>query len=262
MKRHYAELWLLLLAAFAVFILGAVTGMPEIAGHTLRSADISSLISVRDTAAQIPVQRDTVPAISELPAADTAPCDTASQTILFIGDSMLEGLGPRLAAYAEENGHGLHTVIWYGSTTERWGSTDRLRSYIEKVEPTFIFICLGANELSIMDIVAEREEYVENIIADIGDIPYLWIGPPNWKADTGINELIGKHTAPGTFFLSAGMDFERGDDGAHPTYESAYSWMDSVARWIPLHSRHPIRLEKPSKTKAKATRIYLHKPKE
>lgn len=259
MKRHYAELWLLLLTAFVVFLLGAVIGMPEIAGHTFRSADITPLLSAKETDAQTSVRRDTVPAVLD----ETAePCDTASHTILFIGDSMLEGLGPRLAAYAEENGHSIHTVIWYGSTTERWGSTDRLRSYIEKVEPTFIFICLGANELSIRNITAERAEYVKNIIADIGDIPYLWIGPPNWKADTGINELISEHTAPGTFFLSAGMEFERGADGAHPTYESAYLWMDSVARWMPLHSRHPIRLDKPSKVKAKATRIYMHKPKE
>ena len=45
-----------------------------------------------------------------------------NQTILFIGDSMVEGLSRRLGDYSAENGHTLYTVIWYSSSTERWGN--------------------------------------------------------------------------------------------------------------------------------------------
>ena len=41
------------------------------------------------------------------------PLDTTSKVILFAGDSMLEELGPRMAAYATANGHTLINVIWY-----------------------------------------------------------------------------------------------------------------------------------------------------
>ena len=40
-------------------------------------------------------------AVSEKNVAAT---DTCKYTLLFVGDSMLEGLSPRLAAYAEETG--------------------------------------------------------------------------------------------------------------------------------------------------------------
>lgn len=70
-----------------------------------------------------------------------------NQTILFIGDSMVEGLSRRLGDYAGENGHKLYSVIWYSSSTERWGTTHTLEHYIAKYKPTYILICLGSNEL-------------------------------------------------------------------------------------------------------------------
>lgn len=256
MKRHTAGLWLLLAAAFIMFAVSSAFEMPEVAGHKIQSSEIASTLFKPIPSPQPPV-RDTLPHIAPKQA---LPCDTASQVILLFGDSMLEGLGQRLAAYADENGHSLYTVIWYSSTSKHWGTSDRLRSYISKLKPTFIFICLGANELSVADISVKRDAHVKNIISDIGDIPYIWIGPPNWKKDTGINELIRSNTAEGSFFLSDGMDFERASDGAHPTYPSAHQWMDSVVRWIPSHANHPIRLATPNATTAKAKRTFIHKP--
>ena len=103
------------------------------------------------------------------PAADSTieevqfpvPVDTAAQTILFIGDSMLEGLGPRLAAYASHNGHTLYNVVWYSSTSEVWGRSDKLQSYIRRLHPTYVIVCLGANELFVPRIAERRREYVE-----------------------------------------------------------------------------------------------------
>ncbi|MDR1738077.1 MAG: hypothetical protein LBR66_04560, partial [Candidatus Symbiothrix sp.] len=79
----------------------------------LRKANISSCFR---PLTEIPA--DT--AVSEEIKADTAICDTARQRILFIGDSMLEGLGKRMKYYAGENGHELQYVIWYSSTTKTW----------------------------------------------------------------------------------------------------------------------------------------------
>ena len=67
------------------------------------------------------------------------------QTILFFGDSMVEGLSRRLGDYAGENGHKLYTVIWYSSSTERWGTTQSLEHFITEYKPTYILIFLGSN---------------------------------------------------------------------------------------------------------------------
>lgn len=264
MKRHYTALWLLFLVAFALFAAASAVDMPEIAGHKLKSSEIvPSLFAVdeaRNTIDSMAADETEFPEVrtSVFPVA----CDTTAKTILFIGDSMLEGLGPRLAAYAEKNGHTLYTVIWYSSTSAVWGNSDKLRHYIDTIHPDYVFVCLGANELFVSDIASKRRGYVRKIIADIDTIPYLWIGPPNWKPDTGINDLVASEAAEGAFFLSNGMHFERSKDGAHPTRSSAAQWMDSVARWMPAHSFHPIRMEFPDKDSGRAKRIFVHQPSE
>ena len=266
MRRHYAELWLLLLAAFAVFAVSSAFDMPEIGGRKLKSSGIAdALFAARSDggaslAAADSLAADTASAAE--PEAGPAPCDSLPKTILFIGDSMLEGLGPRMAAYADHNGHTLYEVMWYSSTSEVWGRSDRLAGYIGRIKPDYIFICLGANELFVKDIAEKRAKYVDRILADIDTIPYLWIGPPNWRDDTGINDLIASRTSRGSFFLSDGMHFERSKDGAHPTRESAAAWLDSVARWMPRHAKHPILMETPSEQSARAKRVFVHQPHE
>lgn len=188
------------------------------------------------------------------------PVDTAAKTILFIGDSMLEGLSPRLAAYANASGHRLYSVIWYSSTSQIWGESHKLTHYIDSLHPDYLFICLGANELFVRDIKEKRRKYVKGIVNEIRDIPFLWIGPPNWRDDTGINELIAENTPRGCYFKSDGMKFDRKKDGAHPTASSAILWMDSIVRWMPDHSAHPIRLVTPEKKTDRPVRVFIHQP--
>ena len=103
---------------------------------------------------------------------------------------MLEGLGPRMAAYAKNNGHKLNNVIWYSSTSQVWGESDTLKHFIKRFKPDYIIVSLGANELFVKDIIKKREKFVTRILSQIGNISYIWIGPPNWKEDTCINELV------------------------------------------------------------------------
>lgn len=261
MKRHYISLWLLLLSAFVIFAVLSAFDMPEVGGYTPRSSGIADALFA-SRPAETTLADSVVADTGALAVTDSfpMPIDTAAQTILLIGDSMLDGISPRLAAYAEHNGHTLYTVIWYSSTSQVWGSSTRLKEYIGRLNPTFIVICLGANELFVRDIEAKREKYVRKIIEDIGNIPFVWIGPPNWRDDTGINGLIARMVPRGSFFLSNGMTFERGRDGAHPTHASAALWVDSVARWMPANAAHPIRLDTPQKSSGRARRTFVHQP--
>lgn len=265
MTRHHFSLWVLLVLAFAIFTVASAIDMPEIAGHTLKSSHIAKTLFASAENLDDGASEDTISALESTQVARPqfpAPLDTAAKTILLIGDSMLEGIGPRMAAYADKNGHTLYSVIWYSSTSKVWGSSDKISSYISHLNPDYIFICLGANELFVNKIKERRRDYVEKIIADFGSIPFVWIGPPNWKPDTGINDLIAESTSEGQFFLSNGMSFERNSDGAHPTHSSAAEWVDSVARWMPLHAIHPIRMETPDQASGRPRRVFVHQPNE
>lgn len=181
------------------------------------------------------------------------PVDTAPQVLLFIGDSMTQNLAVRASAYARQNGHRIHTVNWDSSGTRIWAQSDTLDVFIRRFQPTFIFISLGSNELYIKNLDKYRG-YVHTILSKIGDIPYVWIGPPNWKPDEGINDMLQDETAPGTFFRSEGITLARKRDQIHPTRDAAAIWFDSVARWMPK-SAHPIRLETPSDSITKSTKL-------
>lgn len=170
--------------------------------------------------------------------------DTSAQRILLTGDSMAEGLYLAFRSYASYNNHYLKGRIWYSSLTIQWSKTDSLKRLIELYKPTIVIFTLGANELFRTDIY-EREKDIQDIIAQAGDTPFIWVGPPNWKDDTGINEIIERNMPANTFFLSKDLEFERERDGAHPTRESSRVWADTIANWIMNKSRHKILLEKP-----------------
>lgn len=268
MKRNYLGIWALLATAFVATMLLSAFSPVNIAGYELRDSGLyGALTSPPDTTGNdggfqaVEVQSTGADSVFDTALAQhPAPVDTTSKVLLFIGDSMLEGLSPRMAAYAAENGHTLYSVMWYSSTTEVWGRSGKLKAYINRLKPDFIFISLGANELFVKDIEQRRDKYVKKMLEEIGDIPYLWIGPPNWKPDTGINRLIAKNAAPGSFFLSDGMHFDRASDGAHPTRSSAIVWLDSVMRWMPAHVAHPFRMDVPQARTARPARIFIHQP--
>ncbi len=171
--------------------------------------------------------------------------DSSAQKFLFIGDSMLEFLRIRLNDYCRKNGHTMNTVIWYSSSSLWYGQCDTLKHFIHKHKPTYVLLCLGANELFIKDIKTERAPFVSHIVKQMGDLPFVWIGPPNWKDDTGINDLILSYTGKSRYYPSKNLSYNRTRDGAHPTRESAYKWMDSVAVYLQKDARHRILMEMP-----------------
>ena len=185
--------------------------------------------------------------------------DTCKHTFLFIGDSMLEGLTHRFDDYAGYNGHTLHTVIWYSSTSEKWGTTNTLEHFVDKYNPTFIVVCLCSNELFVRDL-DKRDQYINTIVKKIGDIPFVWISPPNWKEDTGINELIVKNVGKERYFDSTHLVLDRKKDHAHPTAKAAVGWFDLIATWMSsMETAHPVKMDVPDKD-YKAASVVLLQP--
>ncbi len=254
MKRTYFSFFALLLVAFMLFagLSFFKDGIEESFGINTATfaSDLLSTPADEFELAEV-VSTDSVSG-KAIATVERAPLDTTKKNILFIGDSMLERLSPRIAAYAEENGHQMNTVIWYGSSTEVWATSGRAKECIQKYRPDYIIISLGGNELFVNDIIARRTKYVKQIVAEFADIPYVWIGPPNWKKDTGINKMIQSVVPKGNFYLSYTPDqhYERAKDGAHPTPASAAKWADRICKWIVEESNNPIVLNLPQKARA------------
>jgi len=265
MNKPYWGLWTLLLTALVYFVvLSFWQDGISVGGLDIKTASFARDMGLDNFNTPGP-DNDSVDADGRLanghhPKGWRAPMDTTAKNILFIGDSMLEGLAPRLAAYCDKNGHTLVEVIWYSSSTLCWGQTARLTELKNKYHPDYIMVCLGANELYVPDIKKARRPYLKKILAEIGDIPYVWIGPPNWDEDTGINDMLAQEIDEGCFYLSANDQFERSRDGAHPTRASAQLWMDRVIKWMGEKGAHPIRLESPGPGISRASNIVVYQP--
>ena len=199
------------------------------------------------------------PIPSPAPIPEPVGPDTSAHRILFVGDSMVEGLRYRLSQYAVANGHTMQCVIWYSSSSKYWAKSDTLSYFIRKFDPTYIFLCIGANELFVRNL-EEREAAVGEIIREVGDLPFIWIGPPNWKPDTGINDILLNHCGKKRYYPSLRLTYQRAKDGAHPTLSSYNMWADSVSAWMRDSSAHPIRWDIPEKDTPKTHGVTLLSP--
>jgi hypothetical protein len=160
---------------------------------------------------------------------------------------MCEGLFFAFRDYCKYNNHKFKAVPVYSSSTMSFATTDTLNKMINKYQPTYVILALGSNELFIKDIKKNRDQYVKSIIRKIGKRKYIWIGPPNWKKDTGINDMIASNVPRNQFFVSKDLKFQRISDGAHPTRAASRDWADTIATWVMKKSNYPILLNKPPK---------------
>ena len=186
-----------------------------------------------------------------------ASSDTTIQRILFFGDSMAEGLVRRMADYAQENGYDLARVIWYNSTTKLWATSDTLQHYIHKYHPTFFMVCLGGNE-QFLKAPKEREAFIRQIIDRMEGRPFVWIGIPTWKGDTGFNNMVQQCVGDKRYFDSRRLTLKRGSDRVHPTFGAASLWMDSIAVW--MKNRYPIQMQRPSHKATRKFPLHLLQP--
>lgn len=164
--------------------------------------------------------------VSKVPAGSSS-----GEFILLFGDSMVDGLARRLDDYAHFNGHKMMSVLRVSSTTFKWAADEDIVALIQKVKPTLIIVVLGSNELSLKGF-KKLDLAVDKLTSKFGSTPYIWIGPPNWKKDSGINDYMLKKIGSNRFFESRNLTFERGPDHIHPTVASCEKWFDSVAEWM------------------------------
>ena len=254
MKQSFSAL-LMLFLTLAILLAAGYYGRALPADSVFKTIRFPQRIAWRSAADTMQVQ-DTLP---EEPAGPIL--DTTAQSILIFGDSMIEKNRFRLAEYCNDNGHAFKGVIWYGSTSKEWAGTSDLDTLIKRHKPTFIFVSLGSNEMFVRDLEA-RESYVDSIIHKIDTIPYVWIGPPNWKPDSGINDILLRHCGERNYYPSLNLKFARASDHVHPNRSASDMWIDSIASWITRgNASRIIRLDPPSSGNTKHSLSIIHNKK-
>jgi lysophospholipase L1-like esterase len=153
----------------------------------------------------------------------------AGKKVLHVGDSMVGGawgltraLDAKLSAEGAKLIH--HTKVSESLTSFDKSST--LRDLLRAHEPDIVIINLGANDA----LVPHPEVFVksvQNIVRRVGDRECWWIGPPMWKKDTGIVDVIRDNVGSCHFFDSSDLELDRASDGIHPNERGAAKWADA-----------------------------------
>lgn len=172
--------------------------------------------------------------------------DTTAQHILLIGDSMAGGAGLQygFTIICQFNGHRLTVKHQSSSTTQIWSQEKKVEKFVQEFQPTYIIIALGSNELFVRD-APERAAFVKDMLVQTKGIRTVWVGPPNWREDTGLNKML-EDTFPETqFFSSKDLELPRQADGIHPNIHGSLIWSRLLSEWIMAESQYKIVLNIP-----------------
>lgn len=140
MKSHYSGLWLIVAVSLIGFLVISFVDDISVGGWTIKKAPFSENLLAKE---------DSVDRNSDLFADSLAgkvieaKTDSVPKSILIFGDSMTLNLALRLAQYAKQNGHTLHSVNWDSSNTKIWADCDTLRHFIREFDVDYVFISLG-----------------------------------------------------------------------------------------------------------------------
>lgn len=185
--------------------------------------------------------------------------------VLFLGDSMTGWLAERMNEYGKLNDFEVATVVWDGSTINKWGTTQKLKQIINREKPDAIFISLGMNELFERNPETRLGKSVDNILSAFGDIPYVWIGPPTWPGKKGgstLNKWLAEKVGTENYYNSTSLSLPRQSKvNPHPTREGMVKWMDNVVEWLP-ESRDSLlfkSLDRPAGNKMSRGKTYIYK---
>jgi lysophospholipase L1-like esterase len=201
---------------------------PVSAGQTPAQAPAVTGASLRlATALEDPnAARDAGAAVESAPAASPP---LTGKTVLHVGDSMVGGnWGLTRALDQRFTAEGARFIRDFkvSESIVSYDHSPKLKSLIEKHRPDIVIITLGTNDVFV-PYPASMVGNVQNIVKRVGSRECYWMGPPTWKPDTGIVQVLKDNVAPCKFFDSSGLKLQRGGDGIHPTDRGGADWATS-----------------------------------
>jgi lysophospholipase L1-like esterase len=158
------------------------------------------------------------------------PLSLANKTVLLVGDSMAEGVGPWLQKKVEAVGGRFINGQERSSTIVWWQGSGKFREMIARYQPDVVFIALGSNEIFLQQ-PELRAPLIKEMVEEIGARPGYWIGPPSWKPDSGLVHVIDENFQAGHFYNSNDLKVPRAPDGKHPTAQGYQTWTELVWNW-------------------------------
>jgi acyl-CoA thioesterase-1 len=170
--------------------------------------------------------------VAMLPA---APLPKVYKTVLHTGDSTVgggHGLAKALRSRFEADGSKYVSDTVNSASLLGSEPSAHLAESVAKHHPDLVLINLGTNEVFVPAPQALIGR-IRAVVRNVGPRDCIWIGPPTWKGDKGIVQVLRDNVAPCKFFDSSDMGIERIVDGIHPTDKGGEDWAEKF--WAFYH---------------------------
>jgi len=201
---------------------------PAAPAPTLLAASIEAPVSSDAGPAPAPAPEAPAPVAAAAPVAPSL----AGKTVLLVGDSMVGGSqGLTRALQQRFEAEGAHFVRDYkvSESIVSYDKSSKLKDLVARHHPDVILLTLGANDVFV-PFPAALTGNVQSIakrMAGDGTPDCYWLGPPTWKPDTGIVQVLRDNVAPCKFFDASALTLQRAADGIHPTDRGGAEWAKS-----------------------------------
>ena len=213
--------------ALAVFVVGCSRRLPPPEGAASSRPPLPT--PTEATAETSSAKLELATKVDDALDAGAAPDSLAGKTVLHVGDSMVGGnFGLTKALEARFTGEGAKFVRDYkvSESIVSYDHSPKLKELLAKNKPDIVIITLGTNDVFVPYPQAMAPN-VKSIVGRIGSRECYWMGPPTWKPDTGIVQVLRDNVAPCKFYDSSNLKLQRAGDGIHPTDHGGADWATS-----------------------------------
>ena len=150
------------------------------------------------------------------------------KVVLHTGDSTVgggHGLAKALRGRFEAEGARYVSDTVNRASLLSYEVANHIGASIARYQPDLVLVNLGTNEVFV-PAPESLEPRIRAIVKRVGRRDCVWIGPPTWKGDRGIVDVLRANASPCRFFDSSNLGLERVRDGIHPTDKGGEQWAD------------------------------------
>ena len=184
---------------------------------------------LRDVEGSSPLLATALEGVTDAGSGDDPSTSLSGKTVLHVGDSMVGGnFGLTKALDARFTGEGARFIRDYkvSESIVSYDKSPKLKDLIAKHHPDIVIITLGTNDVFV-PYPAAMIPNVKSIVSRVGARECYWLGPPTWKPDTGIVQVLRENVAPCKFYDASALKLQRAGDGIHPTDRGGAAWAQS-----------------------------------
>lgn len=160
---------------------------------------------------------------------------TPETRLLFIGDSMAQGLAPHVENLAHDEGIAAFAARGIvGTRLDQWAKDPWLDAELQSFSPTLVLVSLGTNDEAMGAGAADRQSSAfEALLAKISasGAEVAWVGPPSLPFPRhGVSDMIRARVPH--YFASESLDIPRAPDGLHPNVSGYAGWAGAIWQWL------------------------------